>query len=154
LKARFINPFINAAVYTLHQFFSDIAISPGSASVVPDLPERTGITAGLKFFGELDGRVIYFMEEDTCLKMVTELNETSLTELDELARDTFREMANIITGQSAIRLQAKKCSIDISTPSLHIGLPGEKWETDGQKIIHFPLHTGYGDLEIHLEFDN
>ncbi len=153
MKARFVNPFINAAIYTLHQFFSETMIDRGTASVVSTLPSCRGIAAELEFFGELEGQVIYFLDRNTCLDIASELNDSEIKELGEIARETVSELANIITGQSAIRLQAEDCEIDISTPSLHVGIPADKWQFDSQKIIHYPLRTDYGDLEIHLLFE-
>ncbi|MGM0380554.1 MAG: chemotaxis protein CheX [bacterium] len=152
MKARFVNPFVNAAVYTFHQSLPDIEIERGSPLLVAALPSQTGITAKLQFFGELDGYVIYFMETPTCLDIVSDLNETQISEINDLARSTVGELANIITGQSAIRLEAKNCQVDISTPCLHVGSPEDCWEIEENKILHLPLHTGYGDINIHLAF--
>ncbi len=152
MKARFINPFVTAAISTIKQFIPDIEIERGDLDVA-DAPAKTlGAAVYIGISGDLKGRVIYDMGRTTAVKIASAMNQEELPGLNDMVRSTIQELGNIISGNASSKLHAELDGkhIDITPPSMIVGDDTQISDSVSSKYLMVPLNTNYGQLIINV----
>lgn len=148
MDAKFLNPFIQAAVEVLeaevNANISRKEISMQKSSLTSD-----DITVLINLVGDIYGIVMYGMQTKTCLNIISKILGQDLAELDSLAQSGVAELGNVISGRATIRFSEAGYKSNISTPTVLKG-KGVEVATLGFPRIVVPLETQFGLLTVHI----
>ncbi len=150
MKIEYINPFLEASVYVLEQFMQGVSIEKTKLTVISEPLASLGVAALVGLTGQLKGRVIYDMEQETALKVVSKMNFEEFTDFNELARSTINELSNMITGTAVAKLSGLGYKFDLTPPSLFTG--NKVLITDALQLKHLvvPVITPCGTILLNL----
>lgn len=147
MKAKYINPFLNASI-RLFQEFLGMEIKAGTPFVMDDKNNMNDVSALIGLAGETSGAVVLSFSHDTALKVVSRMEGKTHQFLGADVLDGVGEMVNIIAGN------AKK---DLSEFRIMISLPGVitghnyqiKWPS-GVPVICIPFESDLGDFSVNV----
>jgi len=120
MRVEYINPFVESAFNVLKEVLSsdvrrgEIFLKPTSMSIM-------GVAALVGLAGDVEGRVLFDMSKDTALQVAGEMNGETFPTLDELAKATIQELANMITAQAVTKLHDLGFKFDLTPPALFTG---------------------------------
>jgi len=122
MDARCINPVIDAFREILPQLgLADI--QRGSVSVGTNSVESLGVTVIIGMTKGLRGNVAYNMTEATAMAIASAMmGGMTLTQFDDLPQSAISELVNMVTANAAIRFEQMGILVDISPPSLIVGV--------------------------------
>jgi len=122
MDARCINPVIDAFREILPQLgLADI--QRGSVSVGTNSVESLGVTVIIGMTKGLRGNVAYNMTEATAMAIASAMmGGMTVTQFDELPQSAISELVNMVTANAAIRFEQMGILVDISPPSLIVGV--------------------------------
>lgn len=147
MKAEYINPFIESASSILAQT-TQLEVTRGAPSVDNGDFRSPGVCVVLGIVGDMVGQVIYALStESACGIAGRMMGGAAVPELDEMAKSAIAELANMVTGNAAIRFETEKCNIDISPPSIIVG-DNMSINMPFERGLVVPLHTEVGDFMI------
>jgi chemotaxis protein CheX len=108
-----------------------------------------GVAVILGITGNLEGRVIFDMSEETAIKIAGAMNYEEFTVFDKLAKSTISELGNIIAGKAISVLNDDGWKFSITPPML---LCGNNMETTDslEDTLVVPLETGCGCFNINV----
>ena len=89
------------------------------------------------------------MSMETALDIASKMNDEELPELDELAKATITELANMITGQAVTKLFDLGFKFDLTPPAIFTGENMQVTDSGVEALI-VPIDTGLGKLEINV----
>lgn len=148
MRVEYINPFTEAAYNILSEVLQeepkrgDLYLKPGC------MPVR-GVAALVGLAGDVEGRVVFDMDTTTALKISSKMNNEEITTLDELARATITELANLITAQAVTKLHELGFRFDLTPPALFTGEKMELSNIDMEALI-VPIEVEEGRIEINV----
>jgi len=150
MKIEYINPFLEASVYVLEQFMQGVSIDKNKLGVISEPLASLGVAALVGLTGQLKGRVIYDMTQETALQVVSKMNFEEFNEFNELARSTINELSNMITGTAVAKLSGLGYKFDLTPPSLFTGQ--KVIITDAMHLKHLvvPVNTPCGNIILNL----
>jgi len=150
MKIEYINPFLEASVYVLEQFMQGVSIEKNKMSIIAEPIASQGVAALVGLTGQLKGRVIYDMTQETALCIVSKMNFEEFKEFNELARSTVNELSNMITGTAVSKLSGLGYKFDLTPPSLFTGQ--RVLITDALQLKHLvvPVNTPCGTMLLNL----
>jgi len=108
-----------------------------------------GVAVILGITGNLEGRVIFDMSEDTAIKIAGAMNYEEFSEFDNLARSTISELGNIIAGKAVSVLNDKGWKFNITPPMLLCGKNMETTDSFEETLV-IPLDTACGLFNINI----
>lgn len=148
MRVEYVNPFVEATFNTIKSVLG-VDLVRGKLFLKDTSQPVMGIAVLVGLAGDVEGRVIFDMEKETMMKIVSDMNGETLTELDELAKSTIMELANMITGTAVTRLQDLGFSFDLTPPVL---FSGENMElaNAGVEALIVPVDLPQGRLEINV----
>ena len=122
MDARFINPVIDAFREILPQLgLTDI--QKGKLSVGTNAVESLGVTVIIGLTKEIRGNVAYNMSEQTAMSIAsTMMGGMPINQFDDLPQSAISELVNMVTANAAIRFEQMGIKVDISPPSLIVGV--------------------------------
>lgn len=107
------------------------------------------VTVLINLVGQVEGTVLYGMNVQTALNLVSRVMNQEFHEFDDLARSGVAELGNVITGQATIKLSQAGYESLISPPTMIEGKDVEISTLDFQRIV-VPMTTEVGDIIVHL----
>jgi len=148
MRVEYINPFVEAAFNILKEVLGT-DITRGELYLKSSSQPILGVTAIIGLTGEVEGRVLFDMTQKTALAIASAMNGEELTKMDELAKATINELANMITAQSVTKLSELGYKFDITPPAI---FTGEKMEVSDVSIeaLIVPIKMPLGKLEINV----
>ena len=108
-----------------------------------------GVAAMVGLAGDVEGRVLFDMKQETALKIASAMNSEELTQFDELVRATITELANLITAQAVTKLHDLGFRFDLTPPALFTGQNMEISNNDMEALI-VPMEVPQGRIEINV----
>lgn len=148
MRVEYINPFTEAAYNILSQVLNG-EIKRGDLYLKSTCMPVMGVAAIVGLAGDVEGRVIFDMTMDTALKIASAMNNEEFKELDELARATVTELANLITAQAVTKLHDLGFKFDLTPPALFTGDNMKISNNDIEALI-VPMTTAQGKVEINV----
>jgi chemotaxis protein CheX len=148
MNVQFLNPFVEAAYLVLE---SEIGIGAQRGGLSLERSAATGndVTVLISMVGQVNGVVLYSLDEATAIKIVSKILGQPFTEFDDLAQSGIGELGNVITGQAGRRLAEAGFEAKISPPTMVLG-KGTLISTLDFERLRVPLETELGELQIHL----
>ncbi len=148
MKVEFINPFVKAAIDVLKsEIGSDVERGKlrveSSKSATFDINVMIGVT------GAAQGFVLYVMDSETAINIVSKMMGQPFEEFDALAQSGIAEMGNVITGHASRGLSESGFVCNITPPTLITGKQTQIGTLDIPRLA-LPITTSCGAIEIHL----
>jgi chemotaxis protein CheX len=148
MRVEYINPFVEAAFNVLSEVLS-VEIRRGNLYLKSATKSVMGVAAIVGLTGEVEGRVLFDMSKDTAMKVASAMNMEEFKELNDLAKATITELANMITAQAVTKLHDLGFRFDLTPPAL---ITGDNMEVSDQEVeaLIVPMECELGKIEINV----
>lgn len=150
LNAKYVNPFIEAAMKVVHQI-TGIEVRRGHLSYKARVEPSYGVSIIIGIYGFLVGQIVYSLDNSLAEKLVDRLLVgKSPQEKKVMFIDTLGELSNMITGNATSLLNNRKdLALHITTPAIAMG------ENISVSLVPKPalvlgLYTQFGRIEINI----
>ncbi len=148
MRVEYINPFVEAAFNILKEVLGT-ELTRGELYLKSSSQPVLGVTAIIGLTGEVEGRVLFDMTEETALAIASAMNGEQMTKLDDLTKATITELANMITAQAVTKLSELGFKFDITPPAIFTGKKMEVSDVSVEALI-VPIEMPLGKLEINV----
>ena len=148
MRVEYINPFVEAA-YNIMKEVLQTEVERKELYLKKTTQPVMGVAALVGLAGDVEGRVLIDMSQDTAIKIASTMNGEELTSLDELAKATITELANMITAQAVTKLFDLGFKFDLTPPSI---ITGENMSVSNASVeaLIVPLEMPQGLVEINV----
>lgn len=150
MRIEYINPFVEASFDILNEIL-DTSVKRGQLYLKKLGESMKGVAIVIGVTGQVTGRIVFDMVEDTSLKIASKLNNEKFTEFNDMARSTIAEMSNMITGRAVTKLDKEGLAFDFTPPTIISGTNLNIYESEMEALI-IPIETGFGIVEINIAF--
>jgi chemotaxis protein CheX len=148
MRVEYINPFVEAAFNVLKEVLNS-DVRRGELYLKSTSMPVMGVAAIVGLAGDVEGRVLFDMDKDTALQVASVMNGEQLAQLDDLAKATITELANMITAQAVTKLHDLGFSFDLTPPAIFTGDNMEVADQDVEALI-VPMEIPQGKIEINV----
>ena len=148
MRVEYINPFVEAAFSILKEVLGT-ELTRGELYLKSSSQPMLGTTAIVGLAGDVEGRVLYDMSLETALAIASIMNGEEFESLDELAKATISELANMITAQAVTKLHDLGFQFELTPPALFTGENMEVSDTEVEALI-VPIDMPLGKIEINV----
>ena len=148
MRLEYINPFVEAAVSMLEAVLS-VSITRGEIYLKAKSQPVLGVSAIVGLAGDVEGRVLIDMSIETAISIASIMNDEQFGELNDLAKATITELANMIVAQAVTKLSDLGFRFDLTPPTIFTGEKMEISDFEVEALI-VPIETELGKLEINV----
>ncbi|MDC7225676.1 MAG: chemotaxis protein CheX [Spirochaetales bacterium] len=148
MRVEYINPFVEAAFNILKEVV-DSDIKRGELYLKSTSQPVLGVAAIVGLAGDVEGRVLFDMNEATALAIAGQMNGEELSAFDDLAKATITELANMITAQAVTKLHELGFTFDLTPPAIFTGENMEVTDAGVEALI-VPIELSQGKMEINV----
>jgi len=148
MRVEYINPFVESAFNVMKEVLQG-DIKRGELYLKATSMPVMGVAAIVGLAGDVEGLVLFDMEKVTALRIASAMNGEELKSLDDLAKATITELANMITAQAVTKLHELGFRFDLTPPAI---FTGDNMEISNQNVeaLIVPMETGHGKVEINV----
>ena len=149
MRVEYINPFVEAAFNVLKEVLN-ADVKRGDLYLKSTTMSIMGVAALVGLAGDVEGRVLFDMTKATALNIAGAMNGEKFEQMDELAKATIQELANMITAQAVTKLHDLGFKFDLTPPAL---FTGENMEISNHEVeaLIVPMELGpNGKIEINV----
>ncbi|MGA2141278.1 MAG: chemotaxis protein CheX [Brevinematales bacterium] len=151
MRIEYINPFVEASFDILNEVLQT-TVKRGQLYLKKLGESMKGVAVVVGVIGNLKGRIVFDLSEETAIKIASKLNGEEFKTFDEMARSTISEIANMITGRSVTKLEKDKLNFSFTPPTLITGENLNIYEYADMEALIIPIDTGLGIIEINMAF--
>ncbi len=148
MRVEYINPFVESAFNVMKEVLQ-CDVKRGELYLKSTSMPVMGVAAIVGLAGDVEGRVLFDMDRPTALNIASAMNNEEITTLDDLAKATITELANMITGQAVTKLHELGFKFDLTPPAIFTGDNMEISNQDVEALI-VPMETPQGKVEINV----
>ncbi len=148
MRVEYINPFVEAAFNVLKEVLNT-EVKRGELYLKSTSQPVMGVAALVGLAGNVEGRVLFDMSFDTALAVASDMNGEKLEKLDDLAKATITELANMITAQAVTKLHELGFTFDLTPPAIFTGENMEVTDSEVEALI-VPMVLPQGKIEINV----
>jgi chemotaxis protein CheX len=150
MRVEYINPFVESTFNVLKEVLN-IDIKRGDLKLKNTSMQIQGVAAMVGLAGDVQGRVLFDMNQETALFIAGVMNGTTFTTFDEMAKDTIQELANMITARAVTKLGGMGFRFDLTPPTLFTGEHMEVSTNLKVEALVVPMELdGNGRLEVNV----
>jgi chemotaxis protein CheX len=155
MRVEYINPFVEAAFNVLKEVLNT-EVKRGDLFLKSTNMAIQGVAALVGLAGDVEGRVLFDMTKDSALFIVSAMNGEEFKTMDDMAKATIQELANMITAQAVTKLHDIGFKFDLTPPALFTGDNMEVSSNLGKEVeaLIVPMHLGAnganGKIEINV----
>jgi chemotaxis protein CheX len=151
MRVEYINPFVESAFSVLKEVMNT-EVKRGEIYLKPTTMAIQGVAALVGLAGDVEGRVLFDMSNETALHVAGAMNGEKFTVLDELGKATIQELANMITAQAVTKLHDLGFKFDLTPPALFTGTNMEVSTNLGEvEALIVPMELGgNGKIEVNV----
>ncbi|MDR2797543.1 MAG: chemotaxis protein CheX [Treponema sp.] len=151
MRVEYINPFVESTYNILKEVLGTEVIR-GSLYLKSATMAIQGVAALVGLAGDVEGRVIFDMTKETALAVAGAMNGgEKFTVMDEMAKATIQELANMITGQAVTKLHDLGFKFDLTPPALFTGDNMEVSNNLKVEALIVPMDLGpCGKIEVNV----
>ncbi|GMO55420.1 MAG: chemotaxis protein CheX [Termitinemataceae bacterium] len=152
MRVEYINPFVEATYNVLKEVLGGVEVKRGDLFLKEATMKIMGVAALVGLAGDVEGRVLFDMSKDTALKVVSAMNGgEEFKTLDDMAKATITELANMITAQAVTKLHELGFKFDLTPPALFSGENMEISNTLKVEALIVPMEMGaLGKIEVNV----
>ena len=152
MKMELIQPFINSADAVLSQMLQ-APTSVGNLTMEEEAYRRKGVAALVGLTGDIEGRIIFDLDEETAVRVASKLAGASLPESDDLIRETVCELANQVVGNAVCTLNDLGFNFRVHPPVLHTSPTGSTSSEDTEALVLcFDTESGAVFMNLALRY--
>lgn len=152
MRVEYINPFVESAYNILTESLQ-VEVSRGELYLKNAAMPMLGVAMLVGLAGDVEGRVLFDMTRETGIAvasgMLTSMDMEPVTDLNEMARATLTELANMITGQAVTKLHNVGFKFDLTPPAIFSGIDMEVSDPNFEALI-VPMEIPMGKIEINV----
>lgn len=148
MRVEYINPFVESA-YSIMKEVLNTEVKRGDLYLKKSSQPVMGVAAIVGLAGDVEGRVLFDMDEKTAIAIASSMNGEVLTEIDELAKATITELANMITAQAVTKLHDLGFKFDLTPPAIITGQNMQVTDMNVEALI-VPFEVPQGKVEINV----
>jgi chemotaxis protein CheX len=151
MRVEYINPFVEAAFNILKEVCG-VEVKRGDLYLKDSTMQILGCAALVGLAGDVEGRVLFDMTKDTALKIAGAMNGgEQFKVLDDMAKATITELANMITAQAVTKLHDLGFKFDLTPPALFTGENMEINNSLKVEALIVPMEVGnLGKIEVNV----
>jgi chemotaxis protein CheX len=151
MRVEYINPFVEATYDVLKEVL-DGDVKRGDLCLKESTMQIMGVAALVGLAGDVEGRVLFDMTRVTALKVASAMNSgEKFASLDDMAKSTITELANMITAQAVTKLHDLGFKFDLTPPALFVGDNMEIANTLKVEALVVPMDLGVnGKIEVNV----
>jgi chemotaxis protein CheX len=151
MRVEYINPFVEAAFNVLKEVLNSSEVKRGDLYLKSTTMSIMGVAALVGLAGDVEGRVLFDMTKETALAVSGAMNGETFTVLDEMAKATIQELANMITAQAVTKLHDLGFKFDLTPPALFTGDNMEISNNLKVEALIVPMELGsIGKIEVNV----
>lgn len=152
MRVEYINPFVESAYNVLTEVLQ-ADVERGELYLKSAAMPMLGVATIVGLAGDVEGRVLFDMKLATAINvasaMLASMDMEGVTELNDMARATITELANMITGQAVTKLHDLGFKFDLTPPAIFSGQNMEVSDPDFEALI-VPMTLPMGKIEINV----
>tara|TARA_B100000614_G_scaffold178552_1_gene159439 strand:- start:749 stop:1225 length:477 start_codon:yes stop_codon:yes gene_type:complete len=152
MRVEYINPFVESAYNVLSEVLQT-EVNRGELYLKSAAMPMLGVAMIVGLAGDVEGRVLFDMKLETGLAvasaMLTSMDMEPVEELNDMARATLTELANMITGQAVTKLHNLGFRFDLTPPAIFSGQNMEVSDPNFEALI-VPMELPQGKIEINV----
>ena len=154
MRVEYINPFVEAAFNVLKEVMN-ADVKRGDLYLKSSTMAIRGVAALVGLAGDVEGRVLFDMDKETALLVVSCMNQEEFKILDEMAKATIQELANMITAQAVTKLHDLGFKFDLTPPALFTGDNMEVSSNMGKEVeaLIVPMNVATGNKTGKIEIN-
>ena len=151
MNVAYVNVFLKGSSNVLSQFGVEFNSGKPFLKGNKELNGRIIVLIGTT--GQLKGQVIFNLDEETALKIVSSMmGGVEVATFDDVSKSALSELANMILGNTATAFFDDGISIDITTPSVLMG--DNMTNTVQTPTLTVPMELNFGgkmELDISIK---
>src|SRR5271169_42789 len=152
MRIELIQPFINATDAVLAEMLPGPAIM-SDVTMEDQAYRRKGIAASVAIRGDIEGRVIFDLENETALRVAGALAGGEIDPTEQLARETVCELANVVVGNAVTLLNDQGHTFKVFPPELHTAETGYVGDCASETLVMcFDTPSGKVHLNIAMDY--
>ena len=145
----YINPFIESTLRAL-EMMAGITAEKTGLEIRDDHITAYEISSIIGITGETSGSIIISMPAALACRIASNMLMEEITELNRNVEDAIGEIGNIVVGDARRALIQDGHSLNISIPTVVIGV-GHKISRSGDvPCIAIPFTTDFGNFEVNV----
>jgi len=148
MKIEYINPFVDSVSTILSEMLKADA-RRGEMYVKTTTTPIPGVAAIVGLSGDLTGRVLYGMSEQTALAISSDMNMADMSLLDDEVKASLKELAGLISGQAITFLKELGISAASGLPVIIAGKNLEVFDPGIEALI-CSVETRQGTIQINV----
>ena len=149
MRMDLIQPFINSADAVLAQGLQS-PVSIETLSMEEEAYRRKGIAAEVFLTGEIEGRIIFDVDQEAAVQLASRLSGVEASETnDDLVREAVCELANQIIGNAITTLNDQGFHFHVRPPNLHTSEQGSKSSEDTEALV-MGFNTASGNVFMNV----
>ena len=148
MRVEYINPFVESA-YSIMKEVLNTEVKRGDLYLKKSSQPVMGVAAIVGLAGDVEGRVLFDMDEKTAIDIASSMNAEKLTTIDELVKATITELANMITAQAVTKLHDLGFKFDLTPPAIITGQNMQVTDMNVEALI-VPFEVPQGKVEINV----
>ena len=152
MRVEYINPFVEAAFNVLKEVLNT-DVKRGDLYLKSTSMQIQGVAALVGLAGDVEGRVLFDMTKTTALAVASGMNGEEMKVLDEMAKATITELANMITAQAVTKLHDLGFKFDLTPPALFTGDNMEISNHMEVEALIVPMELGPGGKDGKIEIN-
>lgn len=148
MRVEYINPFVESAFSVLKEVLGS-DVQRGELFLKRTTQPVMGVAAIVGLAGDVEGRVLFDMSMKTAVDLASAMNGETLPSLDDLAKATITELANMITAQAVTKLYDLGFKFDLTPPAIITGENMQVTDMDVEALI-VPMELALGKIEVNV----
>lgn len=148
MRVEYINPFVESAFNVLKEVLGT-DVQRGELFLKRTTQPVMGVAAIVGLAGDVEGRVLFDMSQKTAIDLASAMNGETLPSLDDLAKATITELANMITAQAVTKLYDLGFKFDLTPPAIITGDNMQVSDMDVEALI-VPMQLTLGKIEVNV----
>lgn len=152
MRVEYINPFVEAAYNILTEVLGT-EVKRGELYLKSSAMPMLGVAAIIGLAGDVEGRVLFDMNRQTGINvasaMLSGMDMEPVTEMNDMARATLTELANMITGQAVTKLHNLGFKFDLTPPAIFTGENMSVSDASYEALI-VPMELPMGKIEVNV----
>lgn len=152
MNTQYMDPFVIALENVLTKY-GVTDIQTGQLQKKESMYIESDVTAIIGLVGNIRGNVAFSLSVDTSKKILSVMMDGEpVPEMDNMARSTIGELANMITGTALTLLSKTGTTTDITPPSVIFG-KDVFFILSSVPAIEAIVGTQFGDVTVNIAFE-
>jgi chemotaxis protein CheX len=149
MRLDYIEPIIESAITVLAKFTGG-AVERGDIKLHGNSSASKEVAAIIGMTGDVEGRIIIEMDNETAIAMAGMMNHDIFTELNHLALDSLMELANIVVARAVSSLNDRGFLFRLTPPLIFTGANLSFFSSLSLETLIIPLRTKAGNCNLNV----